>query len=230
MKAYNRIFAFMLLLVMLTSMVCAAAHAEVPDLSKIGSITITLTYSGKAVSGGTLIMYHVADAVRDDIDYYFEFTKSFSGCKASLTELDALDNITVIEKYITNNRPKGQTFKVDTNGTIKAENLTPGLYFFKQGTAATGYKAISSFLVTVPFRQGETLVYDVDASPKVAVEPAPTPPPYIPTVTPTPDVTPPPIPQTGQLWWPVPVMAGVGLVLVALGWARHRKSDEDEET
>lgn len=34
------------------------------------------------------------------------------------------------------------------------------------------------------------------------------------------------LPQTGQLWWPVPLMAATGMVLVAVGWsvkARNRK-------
>ncbi len=38
------------------------------------------------------------------------------------------------------------------------------------------------------------------------------------------------LPQTGQLWWPVPVMAGAGLVLVAIGAKiiNGSKRDEDE--
>lgn len=34
----------------------------------------------------------------------------------------------------------------------------------------------------------------------------------------------PKLPQTGQLWWPVPVMAIVGMVLVLLGWLRRKES------
>ena len=35
------------------------------------------------------------------------------------------------------------------------------------------------------------------------------------------------LPQTGQLWWPVPVMGFAGIVLLLLGWIR-RKESEDE--
>ena len=31
------------------------------------------------------------------------------------------------------------------------------------------------------------------------------------------------LPQTGQLWWPVPVLAGAGLVLVVVGFRLHSK-------
>ena len=34
----------------------------------------------------------------------------------------------------------------------------------------------------------------------------------------------PKLPQTGQLWWPVPLMAIVGMVLVLLGWMRRKES------
>ena len=42
------------------------------------------------------------------------------------------------------------------------------------------------------------------------------------------DVPPPPpphIPQTGQLWWPVPLLAIVGTFFFALGWARRRDGE-----
>ena len=46
----------------------AAAHA-VPDESQDGhcSITITMTYKGKAVPGGTLALYKVGDVVEAQI-------------------------------------------------------------------------------------------------------------------------------------------------------------------
>ncbi len=65
------------------------------------------------------------------------------------------------------------------------------------------------------------------------VEPSPTPTPEVtpsvtPTVTPTPTPEEPPkIPQTGLLWWPVPVLAVIGVVLIALGCICRRK-DHDE--
>lgn len=37
------------------------------------------------------------------------------------------------------------------------------------------------------------------------------------------------LPQTGQLWWPVPLMSAGGLVLFALGWAMRRKGGHGHE-
>lgn len=47
------------------------------------------------------------------------------------------------------------------------------------------------------------------------------------TPTPSPTATPPQkLPQTGQLWWPVPVLAVIGMVLVLLGFRVKRREDE----
>ena len=53
--------------------------------------------------------------------------------------------------------------------------------------------------------------YDIDAAGKFK----PTPKPDTPDKPNTPGSH---LPQTGQLNWPVPVLAGAGLVLFALGW------------
>lgn len=42
--------------------------------------------------------------------------------------------------------------------------------------------------------------------------------------TPVPD-----IPATGQLWWPVPLLAGAGMVLCITGWFIHRKWSQEHE-
>ena len=38
-----------------------------------------------------------------------------------------------------------------------------------------------------------------------------------------------PIPQTGLLWWPVPVMGAGGLVCVGVGSLLCKKKDDDDE-
>jgi len=40
----------------------------------------------------------------------------------------------------------------------------------------------------------------------------------------TPPPGPPDIPQTGLLWWPVPILAGAGLLLFIIGWSKNMKT------
>lgn len=44
------------------------------------------------------------------------------------------------------------------------------------------------------------------------------------SATPIPD-----IPATGQLWWPVPILAGLGVLLVIVGWYINRKWSQEHE-
>ncbi len=37
------------------------------------------------------------------------------------------------------------------------------------------------------------------------------------------------LPQTGQLWWPVPMLAGAGVLLLLAGLIQHRRGEYDEE-
>ena len=51
---------------------------------------------------------------------------------------------------------------------------------------------------------------------------------YRPKVQPPTEPTPPPdIPQTGMLWWPVPVLLLAGLTLIVWGWLCRRRSAEE---
>ena len=67
------ISALLALLLLLCLPLSAAAAHPVPDESQDGhcSITITMTYKGKAVPGGTLALYKVGDVVEDDGNYSF---------------------------------------------------------------------------------------------------------------------------------------------------------------
>lgn len=37
------------------------------------------------------------------------------------------------------------------------------------------------------------------------------------------------LPQTGQLWWPVPILAVAGILMFTIGWTRSRREDADSE-
>lgn len=69
-------------------------------------------------------------------------------------------------------------------------------------------------------------------TPVVTPTPAPTSPPTpIPTPTPTPTPTPEPtLPQTGQLNWPIPLLAVSGLTVFVIGWILRfgKKKEKDE--
>ena len=90
-----------------------------------------------------------------------------------------------------------------------------------QETAASGYGQTKPFLVSVPYLADGEYCYDVKTVPKTDLEREVEP-------------TPPPssgggggkLPQTGQLWWPVPVLICMGLGCIAVGLIRRREGSE----
>ena len=97
-------------------------------------------------------------------------------------------------------------------------NLELGLYLIRQRAKSGYYESITPFVVTVPMNSDSGWVYDVTASPKVG------------TVTPkdTAYKSVRRLPQTGQLNWPVPVLAVSGIALFSLGWAMTKDKHEKE--
>jgi len=63
------------------------------------------------------------------------------------------------------------------------------------------------------------------SSPSPTHTPWPSYTPHYPTVTYTPGKSYVYLPQTGQLWWPVPVLAALGVVLVISGLLLRRRGD-----
>lgn len=92
-----------------------------------------------------------------------------------------------------------------------------------QKQAAEGYDAIQPFLVTVPIMENGQYVYDVDAHPKAGTASRKT------TQTPPAQEVLSALPQTGQLNWPVPVLAVIGVVLVAAGVVLKKRSGQNEK-
>ncbi|MBE6900793.1 MAG: hypothetical protein E7479_09100 [Ruminococcaceae bacterium] len=198
--------------------VFAFAH-EAPDLNRKCSVTINMRYQDKAVPGGTLTIYKVADAAEDDGDYYFVYTEDFAGCEIPVTELDSSELPMALKKIAFEKRLAGTTANIDRNGQAKFENLEPGLYLVVQKSAAPGFNAVNPFLVSVPVYENGVYVYDTDASPKVELEPKPEEPEKPSEEPEKPDDK---LPDTGLTSWPVPVMAVSGIILISAGIVLRR--------
>lgn len=213
----------LLLVCALAAQVCAA---EPVDMSRTGSISITMSSQGEPVPGGTLTLIRVAVVTEDDGNYGFAFTVDFAGCGLTLENLTSQVLADGLADYARTNGIEGLTREIGENGETVFADLELGLYLLMQETPAEGYCLVSPFLVSVPVSVDGAYVYDVDASPKTSVEPEPTestePPP-----TTEPEPTDPKLPQTGQTNWPVPVLAVSGILIFMLGWYMNRTGRKD---
>lgn len=200
---------------MLKSILCALTllfttinvNAEEVDTTKTGSITITL--DKQQVSGGSLRLYQIATVE----DNKFVYTNGYENCGISLDKLDS-DTAKALAKISTDTNTS-VTQSVVKGSNVVFNQLQVGLYLVVQDGSFENYQSIDPFLVSIPQKEGESYIYDVDASPKVGT---------LTKVTPT---TPPSedIPNTGQLNWPIPVLATSGILLIVVGWYLLKKGN-----
>lgn len=191
--------------------------AVLPDLSAEGSICVTMRESKEdpPVPGGTMTIYHVAEAVEENSRMSYVYTKEFEDCGIVLGDLSEASLAEKLRTYVNEAKKTGITKKIGTDGTVTFEKLSAGLYLLVQEKAAEGYYAVSPFVATVPVQRGGGWVYDVDATPKMELyRPEATPPAKKPPSTSTGTK----LPQTGQLNWPIPVLTIAGLLVFVVGW------------
>ena len=206
----KRIFSAICIVMLLSVFTTTAFASESIDMSRTGSIYAQMKHQGTTVGGGSLTLYYVAEIN----GIHYSYVEEFSHSHVSLGNIRNADTAKALADYARGKNLSGTKVQIDKDGKVSFPNLNLGLYLLIQEEAAPGYDTIKPFLVTVPARSSGKYQYDVNAMPKLSLEPKPTTP-TTPT-TPT-QPTPPAIPQTGLNQWPVPVLASGGLLLLALG-------------
>ena len=221
----RRVIPLLLAVLLVISMGLTAYAHDVPDMERTGSISITMCYGVTPVGGGTLTLYRVGEVQENNGDYSFAPTGDFVDCGEVFDAVDEPELAQRLAEYAHEKALKGKTQSIRKDGTVCFEQLTLGLYLLVQETPAKGFSPAAPFVVSLPMLEEGKYVYEVDATTKTELIHAPT------TPTPTPPIPDDPkLPQTGQLNWPVPLMAVGGLGLFILGWILcfGRKKDENE--
>ena len=219
----NRILSALLALILMSALIVhASAVHPVPDLSQNGSLTFVMDLDGTALDNGNLNLYKVGEIAEDDGNYFFQLMDEREITKESQIDENLAKEMLTLAKEMSLTK---LTAPIEAGSTEFAD-LPVGLYVVWQDEkdATKGLFPIQPFLISVPRFQNGTYEPNVLAKPKNAPETIP------PESTEPPPPPPPKLPQTGQLNWPVPVMAVSGMVLFVLGWilcaGRKRTGDE----
>lgn len=226
----------MLLLTVLVGLSGLTAYAhDVPDESKKGSITVDFEYDNKVVTGGRLALYRIAEARQTDGNYGFENLPEFSGFHKDMSDLTSAELARCLADFVDSHSIQPVDARDNRSGSVTFPELPHGLYLVVQVEAAPGYEAVQPFLVTVPMLEDGHYVYDVNAYGKTALQKTKTYPSgtasggTAPSGTVSAGTIPAGgLPQTGQLNWPIPVLALTGCVLILIGLACRRKNDYDK--
>ena len=229
----KRILTLLLALIMVAAMAVDAFAVEetvpMPDLSQEGSLTFIMNFDGEPLNSGTLNLYHVATVTKvNEQQYDFRLLDELSIAGATLDTTNLYDKTQAQDllDYAQNALEQYLTCPIE-DGKAHFENLQTGLYLVWQRPedASDGHDAILPFLISVPKWQNGNYELDVKATPKVPLETEPT----EPTLPPPPP--PPDLPQTGQLNWPIPLMAVSGVILLIIGLilcARRKRSGHEK--
>lgn len=163
-RKVNYLFIAIILFISLITNV----KANTIDLSKKGSISITLKEKSENVliDGAEITIYYVGDASIKDNNLVFNKREELT-CDVSLDNLKDTKLVSSISKCINDDVIKyvGTT----NNGKVTFNNLNQGLYLVSQTKSAPGYSLINSFLVAIPKVEDNKWVYDINALPKVDI-------------------------------------------------------------
>ena len=212
----KRLFSILTALLLTLCLPVAALAHEVPDLNP--SIEVTMKIGDKTVSGGTLTATLVGYI---DGDYSFR--------RLDGEELTDISSTTApgklkdfADKYSKNHPMTSLTVNIDKEGKAKFENLSLGLYLITQEKAAPGYNKTSPFLVSVPYNDDGEYKHNISINSKTEPEKKPPEKPHKPGKPSD------KLPQTGQLNWPVPVLAAGGLLQMVVGYLLQREKKHHE--
>lgn len=207
----KRLCAYCAVLLILLQILPNASAETIIDMDKKGSISVKVVYEKVPLEGLKMNCIRVGELIPSGSAYYFECVYDRNVTFTSENIHDT-DNPKEMLELVKKNNHVGVSKKVDKNGNLKFGDLTPGLYLIYQtenySLAGSEYK-ISPFLVTIPY-EGK---YEVDAKSKPSLDIFPEEP-----TKPTEPTKPPKLPQTGQLRWPIPILASCGMACFILGW------------
>ena len=159
---------------LLGSMEALAGELSVPpDLDEKGTINVTIQdqKTDTVVPSGTLGICKVADLViQDDGAMLFRLTPEFADSGVSLENLNDETIPATLFKYEKENNIQ-YTEQPERNAGIRTfSDLSLGVYLIHQVKGFNHHYDINPFLVSLPVtsESGDSWVYTVDASPKVA--------------------------------------------------------------
>ena len=239
---HRRMAAALAILLTTLLALCAPALAVAPT----GSLTLTASYGTTPLVGTPFKLYLVAEPdVASDFALCGEFAGSSVDLSDLSTAGKLAQAALDLERWAEEKEiaPLAQQ-NTDSSGSVSFTSLAQGLYLVGGVTHQQGSHRYQSApcLISLPSWDGSTGVWELnatafpkferrgtsggDSTPTPTEPDTPTPPdpedqPVDPVEPPdrlpTPPVGPEKLPQTGQLKWPVPVLAALGMLLLLAG-------------
>ena len=218
-----------------------ALAASQVDQSADCSITLTNLGGSNPASGGAFVAYRVA--VIEDQDGVPVFQSLYGNKEVVDITKNASKLASEYETLVKENAVEEPTDQVAAeNGKLTFSKLKPGLYLIVQEASISNYNDMNSFLISVPTWNNKTSSYEYDRTAVVKNDITRETQPTTEEVPPDEEEVPEEedestdneddyssdsdddssssretLPQTGQLWWPLPLLLCAGLILMLVG-------------
>lgn len=238
-----KIFIISLLLVVFSTKLLVLAADETLDPSNKGSISINLRdpTDDSVINAASFSLYTLAEPSQIGGEGAFLYTAAFKNCGIELSPVKADALAKDLAAYAEEHQLAAVSRKTSEGGRVCFSRLADGLYLIVQEGSVAGYYPASPFIVSLPlFKADGSTTCELEANPKIEKADTPEPEPEPPAETEPPvepgesDPEEPRLIQTGQLHWPIPVLAAAGFILFTFGWPvffkkENKKDEEDEE-
>lgn len=146
---------------------------ETPDLSKTGTVTMTLKSGETVVPNVPFSVYLIARAKMTNSGLDFVYEKAYAGYKKDASDLTHKADSVALGEYI-DSHTLGKTAiaygKTDKNGKLTLSNLPLGVYIIKQTGTVDGYSKSVPVLAALPTVENNKWVYSISANPKPQID------------------------------------------------------------
>ena len=157
-----------LLVFLLLGITNVNANSNIIDISKKGSLNISLsTNDSKDIKGAEITIYKVGDVVVENSNLIFKNVPEINSCKIDFTKVE---NITTsMVECVQNTSVEKETDMTDSEGKVSFTNLDLGLYLVVQTNEVKGYSKIDSYLTMIPEEIDNKWIYDITSTPKTEI-------------------------------------------------------------
>lgn len=228
MKTIQKKIMAMLMMALLVLMgVCPSPASAANEVGRVLLTPICMN-DGKTVKGTAFAIYRVADFNAGKFTVVDALKEADIDLSQWQTEKQANKMAAEVKRR---HVPEAAQATAQSDGTVVFDDVAKGLYLVVQTKTAQGMTSALPFAVSVPMQTqvGGEWRYEVSAQPKVEIEQKPQVPskPEVPLKPSTPTTSPakPSLPdlfQTGQLFWPIPLLVVGGCVAIGCGWHLYR--------
>lgn len=160
---------FIVALMLSTLMPVFAVNKNEPDLSRNGSISISLNDGDTALSSAEITLYRVTELVKKGSIFEYAFVDTFASSGVSADDLSDEQTAELLSEYAKSNKIGGISAKTDKKGHVKFDELELGMYLAVQTGSVQGFADCTPFLISVPLNDLGNFIYDVDATPKTDI-------------------------------------------------------------